>query len=289
MSPTQLLGPRWSPKELRTFYILLKAHGQQWTKIEERLPIRTNSMIRGLYEMHRGYLSLSEASVEGFCAIMTDYYKNQDELDRASVGETTFDTEEKPITTLNELGMPTLQNESKSTITTPTHPTTPKTRDHALGDTRNKKKRKLDLFLARDDRTPTDLSTSSSPSHRVKKSTQSKLSPIVRRREFLQVNHTLNNKKLLDGRKFDLPWFYWFYSVVDIDFFAHNEFVEYLYRMGLGRITKASRPIWSSIRASMGRPRRLSQVFLAQEKIKLDLHRQRTHLKGDTVTVCKSY
>uniref|UniRef100_K3WA22 DIRP domain-containing protein n=1 Tax=Globisporangium ultimum (strain ATCC 200006 / CBS 805.95 / DAOM BR144) TaxID=431595 RepID=K3WA22_GLOUD len=85
-------------------------------------------------------------------------------------------------------------------------------------------------------------------------------------------------------KKLDLPWFYWFYSFVDVDFFNHNEFVECLERMGLGKVSitdnviflqilAAARPIWSSVRASMGRPRRLSQLFFAQEKAKLESYR----------------
>lgn len=35
------------------------------------------------------------------------------------------------------------------------------------------------------------------------------------------------------------------------------------------QITRAARPVWSSVRASMGRPRRLSQRFFAHEKSKL--------------------
>jgi hypothetical protein len=86
MLPSErVLGPRWSPKELRTFYILLKAHGRQWDKLEERLPQRTQAMVRALFDMHRGYLSLPEASLEGLCAIMTDHYEAQDELQQRHV------------------------------------------------------------------------------------------------------------------------------------------------------------------------------------------------------------
>lgn len=74
-----LLGPRWTPKELRTFYILLKVHGEQWDKLEERLPGRSVAMVRSLFDMHRGYLALPEASAEGFCAVMMDHYKSKDE------------------------------------------------------------------------------------------------------------------------------------------------------------------------------------------------------------------
>lgn len=84
------LGPRWTPKELQMFYILLRAldvttssssstASVQWTKLERKLPARTPAMICALFGMHREYLSRPEASVEGFCAIMADYYKAVDE------------------------------------------------------------------------------------------------------------------------------------------------------------------------------------------------------------------
>lgn len=79
------LGPRWSPRELRTFYILLKAHGEQWGRLAELLPRRSAAMMRTLADLHRQYLALPEASAEGFCAVMTDHYKAQDE--RAGSGD----------------------------------------------------------------------------------------------------------------------------------------------------------------------------------------------------------
>jgi hypothetical protein len=73
------LGPRWTPKELRSFYILLKVHGEQWERLEELLPGRSAAMMRALFDMHRGYLALPEASADGFCAVMTDHYEAQKE------------------------------------------------------------------------------------------------------------------------------------------------------------------------------------------------------------------
>ncbi|GMF56808.1 unnamed protein product [Phytophthora fragariaefolia] len=39
----------------------------------------------------------------------------------------------------------------------------------------------------------------------------------------------------VQGARFDLPWTHWFYSYVDVDFFRHNEFIECLRGMGLGK------------------------------------------------------
>lgn len=83
----RVLGPRWSRQELRAFYVLFASHGSQWERLAEQLPGRSTAMVRALFDMHRGYLSLPEASVEGFCTIMTDHYKNQD----GSVGGRTED------------------------------------------------------------------------------------------------------------------------------------------------------------------------------------------------------
>ena len=58
-----------------------------------------------------------------------------------------------------------------------------------------------------------------------------------------------------------------------MDFFTRNEFLECLRGMGLDKVTSAARPIWSSVRAFMGRRRRLSPLFLAQEKQKLEAYR----------------
>jgi len=41
----------------------------------------------------------------------------------------------------------------------------------------------------------------------------------------------------VQGRQFDLPWYCWFYSCDDDAFFHHDEFVDCLNRMGLGRVS----------------------------------------------------
>lgn len=97
----RVLGPRWTAKELQLFYVLLRALGitttsasissmasVQWKKIEWKLPRRTPAMICALFGMNRDYLSKSEASVEGFCTVMADYYKAVDAAASRSDGTT---------------------------------------------------------------------------------------------------------------------------------------------------------------------------------------------------------
>ncbi|POM68204.1 Hypothetical protein PHPALM_15664 [Phytophthora palmivora] len=77
----------------------------------------------------------------------------------------------------------------------------------------------------------------------------------------------------LQGPKFELSWCHWFYSYIDVDFFRHNEFVQCLGGMVLEKITAAARPIWSSVRASMGHSRQLSPLFFDHEKEKPESYR----------------
>ncbi|GER33135.1 hypothetical protein STAS_09245 [Striga asiatica] len=65
----------------------------------------------------------------------------------------------------------------------------------------------------------------------------------------------------------------WFYSAIDYPWFAKREFVEYLYHVGLGHVSRLTRVEWGVIRSSLGKPRRFSEQFLREEKQKLSLYR----------------
>ncbi|KAK9136957.1 hypothetical protein Sjap_007551 [Stephania japonica] len=68
--------------------------------------------------------------------------------------------------------------------------------------------------------------------------------------------------------------FEWLYSAIDYPWFAKREFVEYLNHVGLGHVPRLTRVEWGVIRSSLGKPRRLSQQFLREEKEKLELYRE---------------
>ncbi|KAE9005837.1 hypothetical protein PR003_g17291 [Phytophthora rubi] len=269
MQSERVLGPRWSLKELRTFYILLKAHGRQWEKLEERLPLRSGAMVRALFEMHRGYLSLPEASVEGFCAIMMDHYEMQDEL------------QQQKLSANQRAGQGLTDQHADADADVEMETVDVKQEQEEEPAARSRKKRRLEKLLAKDQlatlriraegdgqvddqRTAVDIR---------KQRGRKSIAP-SRSRAWLPLE--LGDDSGLgkvQGKRFDLPWSHWFYSYVNVDFFRHNEFMECLNGMGLGKITTAARPIWSSVRASMGRPRRLSPLFFTQEKEKLESYR----------------
>ncbi|KAM0938052.1 putative transcription factor MYB-HB-like family [Dioscorea sansibarensis] len=71
----------------------------------------------------------------------------------------------------------------------------------------------------------------------------------------------------------------WFYSAIDYPWFAKSEFVEYLNHVRLGHIPRLTRVEWGVIRSSLGKPRRLSDHFLREEREKLEQYREsvRTH------------
>ncbi|XP_038889337.1 protein ALWAYS EARLY 2-like [Benincasa hispida] len=68
--------------------------------------------------------------------------------------------------------------------------------------------------------------------------------------------------------------FEWFYSAIDYPWFARREFVEYLDHVGLGNIPRLTRVEWGIIRSSLGRPRRFSEIFLHEERMKLQRYRE---------------
>lgn len=66
----------------------------------------------------------------------------------------------------------------------------------------------------------------------------------------------------------------WFYSGIDFPWFEKNEFVEYLDHARLGCVPRLTRAEWGVIRSSLGKPRRLSQRFLQEEREKLEQYRE---------------
>ncbi|GMF65405.1 unnamed protein product [Phytophthora lilii] len=227
------LGPRWSLKELRTFYILLKAHGQQWERLEERLPQRSGAMVRALFEMHRGYLSLPEASVEGFCAVMMDHYEALQQRAAANQRPRQDGGQDQDV-----------DMEQDQVVKREAAPPQ---------DGRSRKKRRLEKLLATeqlatlriragenghltvsvDKRTPADAGSG--------KTAGRKSRTPQRARAWLPREEESDSTGLskVRGARFDLPWCHWFYSYVDVDFFHHNEFIECLSGMGLGKVRDA--------------------------------------------------
>ncbi|XP_056866024.1 protein ALWAYS EARLY 1 isoform X2 [Raphanus sativus] len=68
--------------------------------------------------------------------------------------------------------------------------------------------------------------------------------------------------------------FEWFYSAIDYPWFAKMEFVDYLNHVGLGHVPRLTRLEWSVIKSSLGRPRRLSDRFIQEERDKLQQYRE---------------
>ncbi|XP_062211053.1 protein ALWAYS EARLY 3-like isoform X2 [Phragmites australis] len=67
----------------------------------------------------------------------------------------------------------------------------------------------------------------------------------------------------------------WFYSAVDYPWFLNNEFVHYLNHANFSHLSRLTRSEWSTIRSSLGKPRRFSDHFLAVEKEKLEDYREK--------------
>eukprot|EP00252_Welwitschia_mirabilis_P007861 TRINITY_DN1956_c0_g2_i1.p1 TRINITY_DN1956_c0_g2~~TRINITY_DN1956_c0_g2_i1.p1 ORF type:complete len:1216 (+),score=337.50 TRINITY_DN1956_c0_g2_i1:375-4022(+) len=81
--------------------------------------------------------------------------------------------------------------------------------------------------------------------------------------------HCLSSSKLRSWCIYE-----WFYSAIDWPWFARNEFVDYLEHTGLGHVPRLTRVEWGVIRRSLGKPRRLSQKFLQEERKKLEEYRE---------------
>ena len=58
---------------------------------------------------------------------------------------------------------------------------------------------------------------------------------------------------------------------------------DFLVQMGLDRGVRLSRLEWAAVRGALGRPRRLSQTFLRQERVRLEAHRASVRAKYEEV------
>ncbi|XP_068658767.1 protein ALWAYS EARLY 3-like isoform X2 [Aristolochia californica] len=69
--------------------------------------------------------------------------------------------------------------------------------------------------------------------------------------------------------------FEWFYSAIDYPWFAKNEFVAYLDFAQLSNLpSRLTRTEWGVIRSALGKPRRLSDQLLREERNKLEEYRE---------------
>ncbi|CAN6447260.1 unnamed protein product [Victoria cruziana] len=84
-----------------------------------------------------------------------------------------------------------------------------------------------------------------------------------------KLDHCLSSPKLRRWCMFE-----WFYSAIDYPWFARSEFVDYLNHVGLGHVPRLTHVEWGVIRSSLGKPCRLSQQFLQEERDKLELYRE---------------
>ncbi|TDH69155.1 hypothetical protein CCR75_006962 [Bremia lactucae] len=251
----RVLGPSWSLVELRKFYVLLKVHGRQWDTIADSLPLRSAAMVRGLFEMHRRYLSLPEASVEGFCAIMMDHFEMQNELLKRNSMKSSW---VKEVIVMNV--------------------------KQAIGDglkltARSRKKRRLENLMSTEHLATLQSQKELDQLYCEQRSLSHKKRGRKQRHPMKAIMWLEYGQKLIHGARFRLPWYHWFHSFSDVDFFQENEFVGCLKSMGLEKTKVATRSIWSSMRASMGRPRRLSPLYFAQEKQKLQLFRNSNYAR----------
>jgi len=65
----------------------------------------------------------------------------------------------------------------------------------------------------------------------------------------------------------------WFYPNIDAEWYLSNDFQQCLDALGLGQVRQLRKAEWQYVRSLLGRPRRLSAAFLAQERQRLQEHR----------------
>lgn len=256
---SSFLGPRWTSEELRAFYVLVKRQGQRHHKgfangshvshhpLLPPLPGRTPVMLRALYDMHRGYLSLAEASAEGFCAIMMDHYKNNpptspsagDGEDHAMANglgaaddECATGAVQLPALEVDEQAMAAEYSQS---LKRDEHPT--------KAESKTKRRKTLDLILSRESSRSDDLMAVEGRAADAILPQPQQIAKGGRRQHRLVWSAKIDRRWLTDpcasalsAKKFDLPWYYWFESVFDAEFFNENQFMQSLHQMDLGKV-----------------------------------------------------
>ncbi|KAF1329736.1 Always early 3 protein, partial [Globisporangium splendens] len=255
------LGPRWSNKELRTFYTLLRAQGGehvQWEKLQEKLPQRTAAMIRALFDVHRGYLALPGASVDDFCTIVADYYKNIDEhsLSASAVADSGGGD---AVAGSMDVKMESVDNNEELQAKhddVDMHQQSDAIDDSNVVSFAVNRIRKRDVSL-----TPNAISGATAS-----QSSSSKKDKVKKRRLDRLLAWDAAGDQLEKQAQMQL-------QIKSEDETERAFSGPVALRSQDAGILTAARPIWSSVRASMGRPRRLSPLFFTQEKAKLESYR----------------
>eukprot|EP01130_Rhizamoeba_saxonica_P010528 TRINITY_DN4319_c0_g1_i2.p1 TRINITY_DN4319_c0_g1~~TRINITY_DN4319_c0_g1_i2.p1 ORF type:complete len:476 (+),score=73.42 TRINITY_DN4319_c0_g1_i2:70-1497(+) len=99
---------------------------------------------------------------------------------------------------------------------------------------------------------------------------------------------SLPQKKLRNWTTFE-----WFYSDIDMGWYLQDEFKDCLMELGYGNLERLTSIEWKYIRfllyKNMGKPRRFSPLFIAQQREKLSNHRKSTRLIRNSYQVYAHY
>ncbi|OMJ86765.1 hypothetical protein SteCoe_11618 [Stentor coeruleus] len=251
------MGPRWSEQELHLLFNGLRKHGRNWLLISEdfkqlkssSIYPRTDSMIEAVYLKNKTYLNIPSANPTDFAAIMADHYDSSEGIKY----ELQDDDLKKYSPSEDPLGLPKKRQD----------------RPYDLKTTSKKLyQKKCDCYEY--------TSKLADPSYIHSKKliegySRKSFDNFVYARSTYLNDYALNKTEESPISPKFLQWCKaeWFYSYIDKGFFEYNEFEEALKVLKVNEIEVFTKYEFQVIRNALGRPKRFSANFIAQERKKL--------------------
>lgn len=280
-------GVPWEAGEIDAFFSAFKKHGSVWRKVAQALPGRSAKDAQALYESHRGYLSLPEASPRVFKKIVADHFNNLGELRKS---------EQRKRPASARAGSKTPSRRGRKQLF-------PGGDRGARGGGQDQVDFEEDVSdFDDDDAVPVDndddaaapldtrrkrrMVASTKPGVTIppKDEIQSRGGAILQlaEREYennpepFLVAERLHERLMMatTGLARRFCYYEWFYPTVDQPYLRRNDFFECLAELGFGEVTHLTRLEWGVLRQKMGRPRRFSPAFIRQERRKLHEYRR---------------
>ena len=284
----------WSSSESRLFFELFKTHGCDWSQYKSNLPQRTNDMLETIYIKHRTYLCLQDSNCDIFVSMMKDHneaceFENNVRLSR-SVNSSDAESYPPPPQSLpkdtscssaaSALTSATMTSDRSGAKSTDTEQHGDCSNDSHYSNICN-----TPLYQQSTSRICQEFEVSDRLRKRGRRLFSEDRDPSISDSTSFVDGHDLTvlQSRLRNAVSNDhfLRWIKceWFYSSIDKHIFkASCDFERCLEDIGLSSICTMTKFEWNYIRRKMGKPRRLSNSFLLQERRKLAKQRAQIRL-----------
>jgi hypothetical protein len=271
------LGPVWTVGEVTRFLELYQQHGQKWNRIASSLSPRTPLQCEALFLCNRS-LIMSDCLPNVLHLALMDRYNSSPALSRGNAVQSS--------STRRRIAPTSAPAPNASSVNRPKRKLEFDGSSSAAGaddDTDRRDGMETLPFKKRMGGDGSSNASSPIPTpravSRIKAHEGNLYQPQINKL-LTAAAATAESQQLgrfLKGNGHMYCMYEWFYSHLDRDYFALNEFSSMLNvkaNFPLGNVPLLTRSEWAVVRRKLGRPRRLSPAFFASERAKLHAYRE---------------